>query len=159
MGLERLRTSLQRQKCQQADHSANAAEGLKRKLSKLDSDIADAKRKLPRIPEDMLDTYIEQIRGWEREQADAQSKLERLASQSPTDDFEELLANVRKLVECMGSADPETVRALWRETIGRVDLRFDEVPKKRYTRYPLASGVVHFLECADSSTSYPGAAR
>ena len=112
----------------------------------------EGKRKLLRIPDDMLDDYLAQIRVLEREKIEAQAKLERLAShESPTDNFDKLVLNVQNLVECVQSGDPEEECVL---CCGRLSvvltLQFDVVRKAKVTRYPLRGGVVHMLECADS---------
>ncbi len=157
--LERLRAAIKEQQDLGTDQSKSVVDDLEKRAARLEKDIAEGKRKMPIIPEDLLPEYIAQIRSWQQELAETKTQLDRLSHESPADDLDQLVANAEKLVECLQSADPETVRALCRETIGRVDLRFDSVKKKVYTRYPLAGGVVHLLECAESSTSGPGGGR
>jgi DNA invertase Pin-like site-specific DNA recombinase len=154
--LDRIRASLHRQK---ADPTQDVAEELRKKIERLNSKASKARHNLPLLEAEFLSGVQAQIRAWECERAEAQAQLDRLARQSPADDVEELAANAAQLIECMRSADPATVRALWQATIGQVDLRFDAEPKKKLTRYPLAGGVLHLLESADSSTSGPGVAR
>ncbi len=157
--LERVRASLRRQQVQQADQTHDVAEDLRQKLDRLDGQVAKARKNLILLdPEDIPDAKG-QIREWERERADAQAQLDRLAKQPPADDLEHLVAKVGRLVEVLRSAAPEAVRALMREVVGQVDLRFETVRKAKVTRYPLAGGVVHFLECGGSSSSGPAAAR
>jgi hypothetical protein len=150
--IDRLRASLHRQKSQAASGSDGRKEELKTKVARLEGQIAKATKNILLLDEEDIASAKAQLRQWRQEKSEAEAEIERVGRPAAEDDVEQLLARVTKLVECVRSADPHAVRLLWRETIARVDLRFDEVQKARVTRYPLASGEVYLVECAGSSS-------
>lgn len=157
---ERLEAELRRQREQPQDQGH--IEALRRKVTKFDSQIARAEDNLLELEREYLPRAQTKIREMKAERSAAQAEVERLIRRSPSVSAENLIARVEKLVELMRSGTPSLVRSVLRETIGRVDLRFDEVRKAKLTRYPLAGGIVHLIdgeECADSSTSGRAAAR
>jgi site-specific DNA recombinase len=124
-------------------------ENLRQTVSRLDAQIVKAKKNLPLLDAEYIPDAQKQIREWEQQRTSAQAQLDRVLKQSPVNTVERLIAKVEKLVQVARSADQGLVRSLLRETIGRVDLRFDELKKKVITRYPLAGGVIHLRGCAD----------
>jgi site-specific DNA recombinase len=154
---QRLETEMRRQ--HEGNQVEQAIRDLQRRRDHLNGEIDQAVTNLARMKNDTAIAGVEaKIEQWEEERRGIEANLERLARQKPSTP-DEFLAKVEKLVEVMRSGDHSLVRPALRESIGRVDLRFDTVPKKAVTRYPLAGGVVHFLECADLVSSGPGAGR
>jgi hypothetical protein len=156
---QRLRAALRRQHEQEGGQAERAAAGLRRRLAQLDRDIAKAKGNLALLDPDFIPGVQAQVRDWERDREAAQAELDRTIRQSPAHTIDDILRNVEWLVEVVRSSDPAAVRPAMRAAIGRVDLRFDTVPKAKVTRYPLAGGTIHLRECADLSCSGPAAAR
>jgi DNA invertase Pin-like site-specific DNA recombinase len=160
------RARLEAEMCRQREQEAGKYDGaiidLRTKVGRLDTQIAKAKANLALLDPEFIPDTQAKIREWQKERAVAQAELERLERRSPGGSSQRLVAKVEKLVDVFRSGDPSLVRPALRETVGSVDLRFDEVRKAKVTRYPLAGGVVHVVgeeECADSSSSGPGAAR
>jgi site-specific DNA recombinase len=156
---QRLEEEMHRQWHQRDNQAEQALGDLQRKVERLNGQINQAATNLALLTNRTAVASVEaKIEQWENERREAQADLERLERQVPPTpgDF---LTKVERLVEVMLSGDPSLVRPVLREAISRVDLRFETVPKKKVTRYPLAGGVVHFLGCADLVSSGPGAGR
>jgi site-specific DNA recombinase len=155
----RLEAEMSRQRQQEVGKHDGAIKDLRAKVARLDTQITKAKGNLARLDSEFIADVQAQIREWQGERAGANVELERLERRSPSGSAERLVAKVEKLVKVFRSGDPSLVRPALRESVGRVDLRFDEVRKAKVTRYPLAGGVVHLVgeeECVDSSCSETG---
>jgi site-specific DNA recombinase len=152
---ERLRAELLRQQQQGVDAAATKASELRTRVANLDAKIAKARKNLILLDAEDIPDAKEQIREWERARSAAQAELD-AAAPTPAESLDHLLDSVEQFIECVQAADPNAVRAAARESLDRVELRFDEVPKAKVTRYPLAGGTIHLrgdAVCAASSTS------
>jgi hypothetical protein len=159
---ERLEASLLRQQEERHAAAKHVAVDLQRRVTRLDADIAKAKKNLLLLDAEDIPAAKVHIREWEGQPAEAQAELARLVDQSPVQKLDRLIKKVRNLSECVRSADTSLARSLVRGTVGKVDLRFDAVPKAKVTRYPLAGGVLHVLpedESAVPSSSCPAAGQ
>jgi hypothetical protein len=151
--LEAVRAALQEVGGEQDGRDRDVAEDLRKKVARLGDQISRARGNLSLLdPSEIADARAK-IRELQQERDAAEGQLAQLTRQSPANTFEGLVERVHDFVECVRQADRSAVRALLRETIDRVELRFNEVPKKKVTRYPLTGGVVHFLECGNSDRS------
>ncbi|MGE3805857.1 MAG: recombinase family protein [Gemmataceae bacterium] len=159
--LERLREELKNQAGETASKGKSEADRLRKKLSQLDKQIADAERKLLRLPDDVMDAVVAQIRELKSEKATVQAQLDELPAHvpAPTTNLDALVKKVQRLEEVIESADPNDVRVFLREAIARVDLHFETVQKKKVCRYPLKGGVIQLFGFDDPDRLGRGAAR
>jgi site-specific DNA recombinase len=152
--LDRVREEFKRQSGSPASESERRERQLKKQAEKLEANISRARGNMLLMDPEDIPWAKSNIKQWERERTQILADLEQMRKQSPTFTFEEFVSRIGNLLEVMESGEPGLVRMALRETIASVELRFDEVKKKVYTRYPLAGGVIHlFEECADPSKS------
>jgi hypothetical protein len=97
--LERLRAAIQRQSAQQGEKGQAAAEALRRKIARLDADIAKAKRNLILLDPEDIPEAKSRIREWERDRAAAALELKQTAKASPLLEVEAIIDQVRQLVD------------------------------------------------------------
>ena len=123
---------------------------LQQRLETLDNDIKAAVAQLKRIPDDLYDLAVADVRELRKEREQASEKLQALEwkSQEPKADSEELvtkaLERLHGLRERIESSDPKVVRHAMQSLVERIDPTFDHIHYPKITRSVVRKGVVHF---------------
>ena len=132
---------------------------MRRKISHLERDVTKAKGNLALLDPEYIDGVQAQIKGWEVEAAAAKRELGQLLTNAEAASPEALIGRVERFVEVLKTASPAELRPVVQETIDRVNLKFDRVPKAKKTMHPLVGGVAHLRGCVESDPSGRAAGR
>lgn len=150
--LSRLRKELQEQ--QSPDNTKGEIDGLRKRLAAVDAKIEKAGRRLAEIEDEYVDGLKAQIQEWKQEREKGRAELETVnARKAPVQAVDDLVERVRQLPKLLKTADPRALQEFFRATIGRIDLRFDEIPRKKTTRRPLVGGTIYIRDDAVPSLS------
>jgi site-specific DNA recombinase len=132
--VKRLEAALVNQQSNQAHDEQARAEQLRQQIAK-------AKARLARLPDDVLDEYLAEIRRMETERTEAQAHLASVDKpEEPRSGLQALVANVRRLSEVLQQAEADLIHQLLKETIERVDLTFQVIAKNKYKKYVWEEG-------------------
>ena len=154
----RLVAEMERQRTDTPGREEAVAE-LRRKISHLERDVTKAKGNLALLDPEYIDGVQAQIKGWEVEAAAAKRELGQLLTNAEAASPEALIGRVERFVEVLKTASPAELRPVVQETIDRVNLKFDRVPKAKKTMHPLVGGVAHLRGCVESDPSGRAAGR
>lgn len=154
--LDRLRSELLKQ--QSGDTTQRESDGLRKRISVLDTKIEKAESRLAGIEDEFFEALKRQIRELIRERDSARVRLAGLASKkTPAADLDDLVDRIKLLPQLVKSGNPVALQEFFRSVIAGVELHFD-VKEARYARRPLLGGTIQVKRCVEQSPSCPEAA-
>jgi DNA invertase Pin-like site-specific DNA recombinase len=139
--VERLRVSLQMQNGDNAADERAKNESLRQQVAGLTKQIEQAKARLTRIPDDMLDGYIADIRRMEAERTEKEARIVTVPP-SPAQDIEQLVQAVKLLPDLIQHADGNRVHEFFTAAVERVDPDIRMVKINKYKRFLWEGGSI-----------------
>jgi site-specific DNA recombinase len=145
--LENLRAEIRRQ--DEAERSADALTGLRKRLTALEADIARGNETILLLPPDRVAASVASLRAWEAERDGLRAEIARRQGDGggALADLDEAVAACEKLLwglrEARAEADDLLLRQVVREAVSRVELRWQRRPYGAKTRYVVTGGVIH----------------
>jgi site-specific DNA recombinase len=145
--LDRLRAAMRKALLEVGIATGSEVVTLKKQLADLDRDIDLAAANFLRAPAEVIDLVGNKLTALKRQREHVQAALRGMQSQSRTRDLEAeieaAVAHLWRLGEEIGGAEPSRRRAVFRELVDRVELRFDRVARGKRTGCPLKSGEIY----------------
>ena len=132
-------------------------EQLRQQVRRLDAQLVQAKARLARVPVDLFDNYLAEIRLMEAERDEAEGQLAKAskpvdARQGPDD----LVAKVKRLSEAIGGVDADLIHGLLKNIVERVDLNFRVIPLAKNKRFICETGNITVRQSSVLSVTGPG---
>jgi site-specific DNA recombinase len=125
-----------------------AVEALQAQLAKLEAAIDKGARKVLEADDEDTPDLKRALAGMRRERADLEARVRKAAAESPAesvaDEVRRAEAVLWSLREGLESAEPERVRAVFAEMIGRVELHFEAGEGRRKTRF--SRGIIYLRQ-------------
>jgi site-specific DNA recombinase len=144
----RLLEEARRQERAEVEEKPTTARGLERQLADLDQKIAAGMERMALIDKELLADFVASVRGWKAERDRIEADLRQHCQKAPAAaDVEKTLRAVAgklgKLRESLQAADPRQVREVLREMVSKVELFFEQRPKRGKTCSVFKKGVIH----------------
>jgi DNA invertase Pin-like site-specific DNA recombinase len=117
------------------------------RLVAIDGEIAAAGKKLLRLPEDVQDVIVDEIRKLRDDKAQLQKRLDEGPPPDPMADLDEMVAEAESVLWDMKNAAAEGDQAALRETlrrlISRIEIRWDRRLVRKFMRHTITGGTVY----------------
>jgi DNA invertase Pin-like site-specific DNA recombinase len=122
-------------------------DAMRKRRDAIDAEVASATRKLLRLPEDVQDLVVEEIRKLREEKAELQRRLDEGPPPDPMAEIDGLIAEAEAVLWDMKNAADEGDQAALRETfrrlIARISISWTRRKVNAYTKHTLAGGTVY----------------
>lgn len=146
-GLAKIRGMLKQILEERRAGGQQSTDAIRRQIGDLDREIERATENFLRAPSEVLDLVGEKLTGLKRQRDHVREQLRAIETANgpatATDEAETTIARLGRLENDLLNGEPARRREVYRELIGKIELRFEKKPRGKRTECPLQSGLIY----------------